>query len=91
MVTIGMLPKEQDFRQLKSRQEALEIQCAYMSEVVTWLANHQGGNFTPPARNYTEARSSQAAKGRVTVDLTKPAPHQVTSCSVFLTVFRGRR
>jgi hypothetical protein len=41
LVAIGMLPKEQDFRQLKSRQEALEIQCAYVSEVVTWLANHK--------------------------------------------------
>jgi hypothetical protein len=50
MVAMGMLPKEQDFRQLKSRKEALEVQNAYVSEVVTWIANHQGGNFVPPAR-----------------------------------------
>jgi hypothetical protein len=56
MVAIGMLPKEQDFCQLKSRQEALEIQNAYLTEVVTWLARHQGGNFVPPARNYAGMR-----------------------------------
>jgi hypothetical protein len=37
LVALGMLPKEQDFRQLKARQEALEIQTAYVVEVVNWL------------------------------------------------------
>jgi hypothetical protein len=72
MVAMGMLPKEQDLYQLKSRQEALEIQNAYVSEVVTWIANRQGGNFVPPARNYAKAKSSKAVAGRETVDLTSP-------------------
>jgi hypothetical protein len=70
LVAIGILPKEQDFRHLKSKQEALEIQCDYVSEVVTWLANRKGGKSTPPSRNYVEAGSSHAAKGPVIVDLT---------------------
>jgi hypothetical protein len=70
LVALGMLPKEQDFHQLKRRHEALEIQCAYVAEVVTWLANRQGGNFTPPAVNYVEADSSQAVVDCGIVDLT---------------------
>lgn len=65
-----MLPKEKDFHQLKSKQKAFEIQCAYVYEVVTWLANRQGGNFTPPGKNYAKVGFSQAIVGRVTVDFT---------------------
>lgn len=67
-----MLPKEQDFRQLKSRQEALEVQNAYMTKVVTRLAKHQGGNFIPPTRSYASAETSNVVAGRETVDLTSP-------------------
>jgi hypothetical protein len=31
LVSLGMLPKDQDFRQLKSRQKALEIQTTYVA------------------------------------------------------------
>jgi hypothetical protein len=75
MVSIGMLPKEKDFRHLKRRKEVLEFQCAYVSEVVTWLAKRQGGNFTPPTKNYVEDESLKDVDGREIVDLTSPQVH----------------
>jgi hypothetical protein len=35
MVALGMLPKDEDFRQLKHRMETLEAQNAYLLDVVT--------------------------------------------------------
>jgi hypothetical protein len=48
MVALGMLPKDEDFRQLKRRMETLEAQNAYLMEVVTWIAHRHGGSFHPP-------------------------------------------
>jgi hypothetical protein len=48
MVALDMLPKDEDFRQLKGRMEMLEIQMEYMSKVITWLAHKHGGIFQPP-------------------------------------------
>jgi len=37
MVDLGMFPKDEDFRQLKGRMEALEIQNEFIMEVLTWM------------------------------------------------------
>jgi hypothetical protein len=43
-----MLPKEEEFRQLKHIMESMEAHNAYLIEVVTWLACCHGGTFVPP-------------------------------------------
>jgi hypothetical protein len=42
MVAMGMLPKEQDFQQLKSIQEALEVQNAYLTKWSPGLPDVKG-------------------------------------------------
>jgi hypothetical protein len=42
MVALGMLPKDEDFFQLKSIMEMLESQNEYLLKVVTWLARKHG-------------------------------------------------
>jgi len=64
MVTLGMLPKDEDFCQLKSHMEMMETQNAYMLEVVTWLAHKHEGVFHPPTRGL--------AKGKSFVDANRP-------------------
>jgi hypothetical protein len=70
MVAMGMLPEEQGFHQLKSRQEALEIQNAYAYEVVAWMANRHGGSFVPPSRSYVVVEPSKVVVGQEVVNLT---------------------
>jgi hypothetical protein len=70
MVAMGMLPEEQDFHQLKSRKEALEIQNAYVYEVIIWMANRHGGSSVLPAISYVWAKSSKTVSRREVVNLT---------------------
>lgn len=39
LVALGLLPKVEDFKQLKGHIEALEIQNAYIMEILSWMAN----------------------------------------------------
>jgi hypothetical protein len=64
MVALGMLPKEEDFRQLKSSLEALEIKNSYMTEVITWLARRQGRTFVPPAGKQARPESLAVTERR---------------------------
>jgi hypothetical protein len=46
--------------------DALEIQNSYISETLTWMANHPGGTFSPPNRHYSVLESSNVATQRTT-------------------------
>jgi len=74
MVALGMLPKDEDFRQLKHRMETLEAQNAYLLTVVTWIAHRHGDSFHPPAANRPWGESSASAAHR---DVLGPSPSQV--------------
>jgi hypothetical protein len=49
MVSFRMLPKDEDFHQLKRRMEMLESQNEYLLKVVTWLSRKHIDIFQPPA------------------------------------------
>jgi hypothetical protein len=64
LVSFGLLPKEEEFRHLKSRMEDLEIQKPYITNILSWMANWLGGTFTPPDRHYSSPKYSNAATQR---------------------------
>jgi hypothetical protein len=47
-MALSMLPKDEEFHQLKNCMETLKEQNAYLLLVVTWITKHHGGSFQPP-------------------------------------------
>jgi len=48
MVELGMLPKDQDFKNLKKSMESLEDQNNLLITMVSWLVKGHGGSFPLP-------------------------------------------
>lgn len=61
VVVLGMLPKEQNFRQLKKRMETLEEQNTQLILMVSWIAKCHSNSFQLPATGCQWAESSSAA------------------------------
>jgi hypothetical protein len=72
MVALGMLPKDQDFRQLKQRMESLEEQNSLLMMMFSWLVQCHWGTFPLPLGGCRHIGSSSAAGPMTSSGLVAP-------------------
>jgi hypothetical protein len=62
LFSLGLLPKDEDFRKLEGRMEALEFQNSYISETLPWMATlGTRRDLLPPERHYSSQESSNVS------------------------------
>jgi hypothetical protein len=61
MVALGMLPKDEEFRQLKHKMETLEGKNDYPISMISWMAQRLGSIFHPSTGTHAWMRPSTAA------------------------------